>query len=285
MHYQMTSSLLIGALLFSGGVLADTTDQGDAWSKVQERGEGEIRVLYVPASGWAYQDEDGQLTGVTVELMRDFADWVENEHEVELAVEFVEEADWSVFYDRVRDGKDGVFGVGNVTITDDRREELAFSPPYIINVAVGISHEDVPELESESALADTFDGLSALAFRETLHEDRLQALREAHAPDMPLKRADSNDEIIERVAEGDYFAYIDAYNYWRAREAGKPLRHHPVLDDPGEAFGVIMPRDTDWLSVMEDYFEHGDGLLESPFYRGLLEEHLGKEVARLLLEQ
>lgn len=285
MKKKTISAFLV--MLFFGclsPVLAAETDAGDAWSSLQEAGEGEIRVLYVPAEGWAYEDAEGQLTGVTVELMRWFADWVAAEHDVELSVDFVREEDWSLFYERIRDAEAGVFGVGNVTITSERKEELAFSPPYVNNVAVGITHEDIPELGSVEELGEGFEGLTALAFRGTLHEERLRELRDAHAPDLEIAHAESNDEILERVAEGGYFAYIDAYNYWPAREAGKPLRHHPVLDDPGEQFGVILPRDTEWEAVMEEFFEADGGLQSRRDYRELLEKHLGAEVAELLLD-
>lgn len=272
-------------LAISQGMMAPAwgADAGDRWEEVRSRGEGSIRVLYVPSAHWAEKDADGELNGITVTLMRWFADWVGGEYGVDLAVDFVREEDWSVFYDRVRAAEPGVFGIGNVTITDGRRQELAFSPPYVANVAVGITHEEVPELASVDKLATTFEDLTALAFRDTLHEQRLRALRDEHVPDMDLVHAASNDEILERVAEGGYFAYIDAYSYWPARDAGKPLRHHPVLDDPGEHFGVILPQDTDWERIIREFFEADGGLKSRPEYRELLESRLGPEVADMLL--
>ncbi|MCP1726598.1 putative glutamine transport system substrate-binding protein [Natronospira proteinivora] len=283
MPIARTIATLAAAILFTSSLSAEP-DRGDNWEDVRETGQGEIQILYVPAGGWAYRDSDEDLTGATVELMREFAAWVEREHGIELAVDFVRDTDWSRFYDRVRQAEGGVFGIGNVTITEARREELAFSPPYVTNVAVLITHADHPELETPETLAEQADTLSALAFRDTLHEQRLQALRQDHAPDIPLARAESNDEIIERVVSGDYFAYIDAYNYHRAREAGEPLRHHSAFDDPGEAFGVIMPHDSNWAALMEAFFEHDGGWTRSETWQDILTEHLGETVAEQLLE-
>lgn len=260
-------------------------DRGDSWARTRDAGQGTIRVLYVPAEGFAHRGADGRLTGVTVEIMRDFADWVRESHRVELQKEWVEEADWTAFYGRVRDAAAGVFGLGNVTITEARRGELAFSPPYLTNVAVLISHEDVPELERVEAIASTFEGLRPLAFRGTLHEQRLRGLRDRFAPGMELATADSNQEILERVAGGGYFAFIDVYNFWRARDAGEPLRRHPVADDPAEDFGIIMPLHTDWAPLVDRFFQHDGGYRQSPRYRSLLVDHLGPTVAELLLRQ
>lgn len=261
----------------------DGVDRGDSWTTVQAEGSGRVEVLYVPASGWAYRDEQGELTGVTVEIMRDFKRWVSREHGVSLEMLFVTETDWRQFYQRVVDADGGVFGIGNVTITEARREELAFSPPYLTNIAVLISHESVPELPAMDVVADHFSGLNALAFDGTLHEERLKAIQAKHAPDLVIDKAESNDEIIAGVSAGDYFAYIDAYNYWRAKSRGSPLKRHPVGDDPGEEFGVIMPLGNDWGPLMEGFFRADGGYTNSERYRELLRKHLGEDVAELLL--
>ncbi|HSJ24937.1 MAG TPA: transporter substrate-binding domain-containing protein [Longimicrobiales bacterium] len=257
-------------------------DTADSWAAVSQTGSGAIRVLYVPAGGFAYRDADGRLTGVTVELMRHFAAWVGDEHGVSVEAEFVEEQDWRTFYNRVRDAGPGVFGVGNVTITEARRDELRFSPSYLTNVAVLISHEDVPELRRLEDADVAFQGLDALAFEGTLHETRLRELRDTHVPDAGVVMASSNDEILERVAARGHFAYIDAYNFWRARDAGAPLRRHTVGDDPAEEFGVIMPLGTDWGELMDRFFQRDGGYRGTAEYRELLVRHLGEPLTRAL---
>ncbi len=271
--------------LSQAGLAANCADRGDSLVEARDVGQVSVTVLYVPAAGWAYLDDDGQPTGVTVEIMRRFADYVAEERGLELRLDFVEETDWSVFYGRVRDAEGGVFGIGNVTITEARREELAFSPPYLTNIAVLITHEDVATVPSPAEAAEYLDGFRALAFAGTLHEMRLEALREEHWPDLEIERAGSNDEIIAAAADGTHFGYIDAYNYYGARDRGAPLRHHPAFDDPGEEFGVIMPLNNDWQPLLEAFFEHDGGLMQRSFYRDLLAEHLGEPVADLLTSQ
>ncbi len=267
------------------GFAGDHGDRGDTLAEAREAGEATVTVLYVPAGGWAYLDEAGELTGVTVEIMRRFADHVADEHGIDLELDFVEEIDWSVFYGRVRDADGGVFGIGNVTITEARREELAFSPPYLENIAVLITHEDRPEVDGPEQAARQLADLRALAFEGTLHETRLKALRDQHWPELGIDRAGSNDEIIAAAADDTHFAYIDAYNYYGARDRGAPLKHHPAFDDTGEQFGVIMPLNNDWTQLVDEFFAHDDGLMQRGFYHELLAEHLGEAVADLLTGQ
>jgi ABC-type amino acid transport substrate-binding protein len=279
----MTRSIVLAfGMIFLAGV-GVAADRGPTRVAAETAGSAELRVLFVASTGWAYRDEDGHLTGVTVELMRRFVDHVAGEHGIELRLDFVEETDWSRFYHRVRDADGGVFGLGNVTITEARREELAFSPPYITNVAVLISHRDTAELGGPADIAKVFAGQRALAFAGTLHESRLRTLAEKHWADMPLDFTRSNDEILAAAAAGTHFAYIDAYNYYRAREHGLAVRRHPAMDDPGEEFGIIMPQANDWQDWLADFFAADDGLLKSGWYRQLLAEHLGQEVTDILI--
>ncbi len=260
-------------------------DEGDRMVDARQSGVAELRVLYVESPGWAWRDDDGRLTGVTVEIMRWFAEDLRDWYGFEVNLEFVEETDWTRFYNRVRDASGGVFGLGNVTITEERAEELAFSSPYVSNVAVLISSEGMPRATGPEVVADKFDGLRGLAFAGTLHETRLERLRENHWPALEIDSAESNDEIIENVAAGTHFGWIDGYNFYRARSEGHPLRRHSAFDDTGEEFGIIMPLDNDWRDAMDDFFTRDGGLIHSDRYRQLLVEHLGKAVATLLTSE
>lgn len=224
---------------------------------------------YVPAPGFAYR-QDGRLTGVTVELLRDFAAFLRAQYGLAVAPCWLEQPDWRAFYAQVRDGHGGVFGVGNVTITQARRAELAFSPPYLRNIAVLVSHRDVAELGAMDELGNAFAGLTALEFTGTLHAQRIQALATTWMPGLRREGVDSNEVLVRRIAEGGHFGYMDAYNYWRAVDAGLPLRRHAVADDGAETFGVILPRDGGWQTAIDAFFAAGGGYASGARFRGHL---------------
>ena len=251
-------------------------------SEARDAGQADLAFFFVPSSGFAYRDDGGHLTGVTVELLRGFAAWVARTEGVGVEVTWIEEPLWADFYGYVRDSRGGAFGIGNVTITEARGEELDFSPPYMQNIAVLVTHEDVPELGSMEEIAEAFAGMTALRYPGTLHEARLLEIRDTRFPAMTSREIASNDELVAGLAAGpSTFGYIDIYNYWRAREAGEPLRRHPVGDDAAETFGVILPNDSDWTPRMAAYMEEIGGA-EGPTLARLLREHLGNELADLL---
>jgi hypothetical protein len=253
------------------------------FAEAQQQGRATLNFIYVPSSGFAYRDARGELTGVTVELLRDFAAYVATVHGIGTEVRWTEEERWADFYGYVRDSEGGVFGIGNVTITEPRRNELNFSPPYLNNIAVLVTHQRVPELSSMSEIGTAFRDLTALPYPGTLHETRLHSVRDRWMPGMRSRAVASNDELVSLLAsEEGYFGYIDIYNYWRARQAGQPLRRHPVGDDASETFGVILPHGSDWTPVMEEFFNAGGGYPQSERFIGLLRTHLGEELASLL---
>lgn len=260
-------------------------DRGSTWSDVVETGEGEVVVVFTRADGWAYLDDEGYLTGASVEILQDFFRWVESTRGVSLEVTWSEEDDWMHFYRRVRDARGGVVGAGNVTITRERREELDFSPAYQSNVAVLITHESVEELESMEEAAERFRGFAAHPYRGTLHEERVNQLRERRIPGLRVLPLSSNDEILEAVsASPDRLAWIDAHAFIRALDEGLPLRRHPIADDSSESFGFILPRGSDWTPQFEEFFLEGDGYRNSERYREILLTHLGEGLSELLEE-
>ncbi len=262
----------------------DTQQKSATWTEIQERGYGTITLAFVPSEGFSYTDADGRLTGVTIDLMRDFKSFVNSNYDVDIELLFEPIDSFSAFYNHVKESQSGVFGVANVTITEERRNELQFSPPYMTNIATLITHRDVPEVESFQEISDTFSGLLPLAFEGTLHQERLEGIQQKFLPNAVMSFAQSNNEIIERVsAENRYFAYVDIYNYWRAAERGTPLRRHAAGDESSEQFGVIMPLESDWANVMEEFLDHSGGYIYSSRYRELMEKHLGPELADLLL--
>lgn len=259
-------------------------DWGTSLAEARAQGHAELTVLFAEAQGFAAHNDAGEVIGVTADIMREFQQWFERYNAITVNLNFELVEDWREFYQRIVEAEGGVFGLGNVTITEARKEQLQFSPPYMNNLAVLITQEGVTPLENLQQTNDDFQKLTPLAFEGTLHEDRVRALHRQWGLEQHVETAHTNPEIIAQVSDGGYFAYIDAYNYWRALEQGALLKHHPVANDSSEQFGIIMPHSNDWAAILAGFFAADGGFTNTQRYHDIMEYHLGEELTSILID-
>ena len=223
-------------------------------------------VYYAPSTGWAEPSEHGPQ-GASIDLMAWFVEWLAQHHEQTLSLDFVLEPDWRTFYATVRDSRGSVFGLGNVTITEARKEKLAFSPGYAHNIALRIAPQGVAW--------DDLSHLRGASFAGTLHAQRMAEFAG------PLDEVHSNAELLNLVASGSHFAVIDGYNAIQAQASGLPIAIDPDYADGGEQFGIIMPLDNPWQAQLTEFFD-SHGLPDNDRWRDILHHHLGEEIAELM---
>ncbi|WP_246205903.1 substrate-binding periplasmic protein [Fulvivirga aurantia] len=256
---------------------------GDSWASAKSKGSGTISMAYVETPGFVYK-ENGKLTGICVDIMNDFVEYVNKSKGVNLSAKFV--GDGSSFrgmYNNVKGSNGGVFGLGNVTITEARKSEIKFSPAFITNFAILITPPSVPTLKNMSNISNTFAGLTAYTAKGTLNERRLLDLKSNYYPAMKVSYVSSSPETLEKIlVDKKSFSYLDLAFYLDAVQKGKPVKRHPVGDQASEQFGFIMPLNSDWQPVMEEFFAANGGYTNSVEYKKILSKHLGNTGVKLL---
>ena len=279
----VAASLMLTACQPENEREAHAGTEADSWQQIRDQGSGTLHVLYVPSGGFAYTDDDGKLTGAVIEIFRSFKSWAEETYGVELELAFEPESNWSRFYNRVADAGDGLVGTGNVTITEPRREVVQFSPPYLDNISVLVSHEARPVLTSMDDIPEVFAGRTGLMHTGTLNKDRMVQIRDGYFPEMDTLTVHSNEEIMALMSEGDrYFTYLDVHNFVHGLSDGIPMKRHEIADDANEQFGFIMPLNSDWIDPITSFFEHAGGFVNSDDYREIMRKHLGEGMMDVL---
>lgn len=256
---------------------------GDTWAQAKAKGQGEISLAYVETFGFAYK-EDGKLTGVCVDIMNDFVKFVNDKKGVKLTSKFVGEGEsFKGMYDKVKSSSGGVFGLGNVTITEERKKEVKFSPPFISNVAFLVSQNSVPTLAKLEDMPTTFADLTAYTAKGTLNEKRINEMKKKYFPGMNVVLTANSQETLDKLlSDSKGFAYLDLTFYLEATQQRKPLKRHSVGDVSSEKFGFIMPLNSDWLPLMDEFFKADGGYTNSAAYKGILRKHLGETGMKLL---
>lgn len=257
---------------------------GDSWAQVKANGQGTISLAYVETPELVYKDNAGKLTGICVDVMNDFVAFVNTKKGVKLGSKFVGDGtSFKGMYDKVKGSIGGVFGLGNITITEERKKEIKFSPPYMTNLVFLITQNSVPTLGKMEDMSTTFAGLTAYTAKGTLNEKRTLELKQKYFPAMKIDYTSISQETYEKVTNDPKgFAYLDIAFYLEAVQQRKAVKRHPVGDKVAEQFGFIMPLNSDWQPLLTEFFESEGGYLNSPGYKGILKKHLGEIGVKLL---
>ena len=271
--------LLAGAFNFAQG----QNYSGDTWAQVKSKGTGSLSLAYVQTFGFVYKDGE-KLTGVCVDIMDDFIKYVNDTKGVKLTSQFV--GDGTAFkgmYDKVKASSGGVFGLGNITITEERKREVKFSPPFITNLAFLITQNGVGNLAKLEDLPTTFGKLSAYTAKGTLNEKRIQELKKKYFPDMKIVLTETSQETFEKITtDPNGFAYLDLAFYLQGVQQRKPIKRHSIGDKASEQFGFVMPMNSDWYPLMDEFFKANGGYMNSTQYKNIIKKHLGEIGVKLL---
>ncbi|GHN02799.1 hypothetical protein WSM22_42880 [Cytophagales bacterium WSM2-2] len=255
---------------------------GDTWAQAKAKGSGTISLAYVETFGFVHK-ENGKLDGLCVDIINDFIKYVDEKKNVKLTSQFVGDgASFKEMYDKVKASKGGVFGLGNVTITDERKKEVKFSPPYITNLTFLITQSTVPTLEKMEDLPTTFGKLTAYTAKGTLNEKRTNELKQKYFPNVKIILTSNSQETLEKVTAGNGFAYLDLTFYLEAVQLHKQVKRHPVADRSSEQYGFVQPMNSDWLPILDEFFKANGGYTNSASYKNILRKHLGEIGVKLL---
>jgi len=279
----MKKVLALGAVLLMHHLVFSQNYSGDTWAQVKAKGSGTISLAYVETFGFVYQD-NGKLTGVCVGIMNDFINYINETKKVKLTSTFVGDGtSFKGMYDKVKASKGGVFGLGNITITDERKREVKFSEPYITNLAFLVSAKEVSTLHRMEDLPVFFGKLTAYTAKGTLNEKRINDIKQKYFPEMKIELTSTSQKTLEKVTSvPDGFAYLDLAFYLEAVQQHKQLKRHSVGDVASEKFGFVMPMSSDWQPLFEEFFKANGGYINSASYKNILRQHLGEIGLKLL---
>lgn len=270
------------ALLLANTTQAQTIRlSGDSWELTEKRGVGRITITYIETPLFIYKNEAGKLSGLCVDILKEFILFLEKEKGVRVVLSvYKPNDDFNIFLSNVINAEGGVFGLANITITDTRKKVMKFTRPYIKNRALLASHKDLPTLYDLKDMPKAFAGCTAFTVRNSTFEQDLLELKQKYYPEMAIEYVSSAATLVYKIAETpNSFGKIDFPYYVEATQKELPVKVHPV-GSTFEDFGFIMPLNSDWKGVWDEFLERFTG---SESYRQLLIKHFGEGPARLLL--
>jgi signal transduction histidine kinase len=250
------------ALLLAGFfslVVSSSQAQGDpTWQQVKNSKQGTINAYWYESKPFMYQKANGQMAGIEYELLEGFRAYLKKERGIDLTIRYKEAQSFNDTYLSVREGKpDLTFGVSAFSITEKRKAEVGFSPPYMSDISVLITSDNIPILTTTEQFNTLLPKLTAITIEGTTYEQELIRLQTQGGLPFELRYIPSRDNIMITVSETDStFGFIDLPVYMMLFNENPSItvKRQNLFPIKREGYAIIFPRESDWSEPLNDYF-------------------------------
>jgi ABC-type amino acid transport substrate-binding protein len=277
MSKSYINGLLFSFLCLFVSVAALGQLAGDTYANAKAKKSANWVYTYAETPGFAAKNASGQMTGICVDIMAKFKEYVETKKGIKVTVTYQAKnpGDFTKFLEEVRTAKGGVFGLSNTTITEDRKSNYNFSPPYITNIGMILSNNSVPTMINMADIATKFAGMTAVTVKNSTNEERILDIKKQYFPDLKIEYVPSSAQTMDVIVKDPKkFTNIDFTYYFEAIQNRKPVKRHPGGDERTEQFGIIMPSSNDWSPLLEEFMS--DEFLQSAEYKKIITDNLGQ---------
>jgi signal transduction histidine kinase len=253
----------------------------NSWKKVLEQKNGNITIAWTSLYPFLYKTPKGDMEGIEYELMKSAIAFLEKKYNVKININWVEEPDFIPAYNYAKkDGKSGYFTAAALSITNERKKEVEFTPPYMPDVTIIVSSSDVPLCVTEEEFVKNFKDLTAITVKGTTFEKDLLNLKKTYLPDLKIEYIPNTEGIIDHILTGKkMFGYNDLPLYLIAADKNLKIQRQPLFKMQREGYGIAMPLETDWNEPLKKFFKSQDfrNIVNSS-----IRKYLGKEISELI---
>lgn len=274
--------LLLCCCIFFSAVCAQVPSVAtDSWENTQKNKKGKIAVLWYTIEPFIYFNE-GKITGIEYELMEGFIPFLKKTYGTDVTLEWVDAKAFEPIYPAIRQSKEkGLFAMSYYSITAERKKEVKFSPPYMPDLNILVTSNNLPVYNNEEAFTEDMQRLSGYTMANTTMEEDMNKLRSIHPALKVSNRLDDYEVLNQIAAVNNAFGYVPLSIYVLALQRGTKVKRQKILATRREGLAAIYTKNSDWDEPVEAYFKSEDC---KQLTRRLIRKHLGVEVADIILE-
>jgi membrane-bound lytic murein transglycosylase MltF len=254
---------------------------GDSWSKVKANG-GILTVIYYEQPGLIYKDAaSGKMKGVCVDILDDFAQYVLTKYNKKVEVKYAgKEQNFPTFLSITQSTAD-VLGVTNVTITEERKKILKFTPSFMNSPLVMLTHNDAPNITRVNEIGTTMKDYTAKVITGSTHVKVVEKIKKENAPELKITFANSGTEVLKELSSGSkYFTILELTEYIDATRRLLPVKRQNINLGGAEELAFIMAKQNDWDQPWNEFLT--PEYRKSVRYRKIIVENLGPNFLALL---
>jgi len=225
---------------------------GDSWAKISKSGTGEVSIVYYEQAGLIEKNKTGQLQGLIVEILNQFVAFIKTNYNYLVTLKYTQEEDAVKFF-QVIDFKPNVLGVGNISITDERKLKYKFTPPYIPNVLQLITNMKTPTISTMKDLAG-LNGYNGYVVAPSSTERVIERILKAYLPLSHITSKETDLLVFDAIVKDPKsFSIFDFTELLTAKRRNILIKAHPVPLEKTEDFGFIMSKKSDWDIVWNKF--------------------------------
>jgi hypothetical protein len=246
---------------------------GDSWATINSKGAGTLGVVYYPQPGLIYE-EGGKIKGVCTEILNDFVAFVQTKYGKKVTVKYLGAENVYSDFLKVCQTTPDILGVTNVTITEERKKILKFTPGFLSNEETLITHKDAPTVESLPKIGTALKGYTAKMVVSSVHIKYIEQIKKNYMPTLEYTTGPSGSEILKEITTNPkLFTILDFTEYVDATRNKLPIKRQNVKVGELQELAFAMSKQTDWDKVWAEFLT--PEYRKSEKYRKVIATNLG----------
>ena len=260
--YLRTNPWLLAFLLtlLSSSFTLSQIPNSVTWSQVKQDGKGTIRIYWHESKPFIFKAPDGQMSGIEPEIINGFKTYLKTYKNIDLSIEWIATEDFGSTLSMIsKNGVPGSFASSAFSITPERLELVDFSPPYMADICVLITSNDIPIVKNTEEFNHVFSNLTAVTIAGTTYEQDLLQLKNNVQVGFKVKYIPSSENILRTIESMDHaFGLIDLPVYMMIFNSnpGVNVKRQNLFSTSREGYAFIFPKNTDWGEPLNEYFAH-----------------------------
>lgn len=274
---------LVASMMFLTFGTVEAQLNGDSFENAKESKTANFVYTFSKTPGFIYTTGGSQYAGICVDIMKKFEEYVKSNYgiTVKSTYQLAPDDNFTRMLASVKSSKGGVFGLGNITITESRKRMYAFSPPFINNISLLVTNKSVTTLTTMEDMSTVFAGMTAYTVKGSTNEIEFYRWKKSYFPEMTISYVGSFSDAVNKVAnDSKAFTNVDFTYYLDAVKEKRAVKRHVAGSSNSEEFGIIMPKSNDWAPVLAEFMN--SGFLTGGEYKSIIRKHLGESAIKLL---
>lgn len=241
----------------------------DSWQDVLTNKSGKLSIIYYESPG-IMRVQNGRATGLCADILAGFQQFVKDKYSVDLTIQLVSgEIDFDTFLKRIESSQN-ILGVGEITITEERKKVLRFTPPYVAMPNVLITNKAAAPLQNLTNLS----GWQAIALQSAAQAYEVERLQKKYSPQNKTLYFGNVNEIINKVSQlPRSYTVLSLSIFMDSNRKSMNVKMEKLDMGAGEMIAMAMSKKSDWDKVWDEYLS--DSYLRSEVHKKLIAKNLG----------